>query len=121
LLLAYQSAFLALGQIWNNKFRSFLTTIGIVIGVTSVTAVVARDGIAAPFASSPSPDWVRDSVHIAPLPAAKAKAVAPIDPTAGRVLASGLSIRIRDRATGSQMNDPAVPPIAPHRPAQCYR
>jgi adenine deaminase len=31
--------------------------------------VVAQDGIAAPFASSPSPDWVRDSVRIAPLPA----------------------------------------------------
>jgi putative ABC transport system permease protein len=41
LLLIYQSAFLALGQIWSNKVRSVLTTIGIVIGVTSVTAVIA--------------------------------------------------------------------------------
>ncbi|MBX3372521.1 MAG: ABC transporter permease [Phycisphaeraceae bacterium] len=32
---------LALGQIWANKLRSMLTTIGIVIGVASVTAVVA--------------------------------------------------------------------------------
>jgi putative ABC transport system permease protein len=41
LLLAYQSAFLALSQIWANKVRSILTTIGIVIGVASVTAVIA--------------------------------------------------------------------------------
>ncbi|HEY7117973.1 MAG TPA: ABC transporter permease [Tepidisphaeraceae bacterium] len=41
LLLIYQSAFLALGQIWANKVRSILTTIGIVIGVASVTAVIA--------------------------------------------------------------------------------
>ena len=31
--LAWQSAFLALGQIWANKVRAILTTIGIVIGV----------------------------------------------------------------------------------------
>jgi putative ABC transport system permease protein len=41
LLIMYQSAFLALGQIWANKVRSMLTTIGIVIGVASVTAVIA--------------------------------------------------------------------------------
>jgi len=41
LLIVYQSAFLALGQIWANKVRSILTTIGIVIGVASVTAVIA--------------------------------------------------------------------------------
>jgi putative ABC transport system permease protein len=40
-LIVYQSAFLALSQIWNNKVRSTLTTIGIVIGVASVTAVIA--------------------------------------------------------------------------------
>ena len=39
--LILQSAFLALGQIWANKTRSVLTTIGIVIGVASVTAVIA--------------------------------------------------------------------------------
>lgn len=39
--LMYQSAYLALGQIWANKTRSILTTIGIVIGVASVTAVIA--------------------------------------------------------------------------------
>ncbi|MBN2139180.1 MAG: ABC transporter permease [Sedimentisphaerales bacterium] len=39
--LFYQSVYLALGQIWANKTRSFLTTIGIVIGVASVTAVIA--------------------------------------------------------------------------------
>jgi len=39
--LIVRSAFLALGQIWANKGRSILTTIGIVIGVASVTAVIA--------------------------------------------------------------------------------
>jgi len=39
--LVYQSAYLAIGQIWANKTRSILTTIGIVIGVASVTAVIA--------------------------------------------------------------------------------
>lgn len=39
--LVYQSVYLALGQIWANKTRSVLTTIGIVIGVASVTAVIA--------------------------------------------------------------------------------
>ena len=39
--LILQSAFLAIGQIWANKTRSILTTIGIVIGVASVTAVIA--------------------------------------------------------------------------------
>ncbi len=41
LILLYQSIFLALSQIWANKMRSVLTTIGIVIGVASVTTVVA--------------------------------------------------------------------------------
>jgi len=41
LRLFYQSVYLALGQIWINKTRSILTTIGIVIGVASVTAVIA--------------------------------------------------------------------------------
>src|SRR5439155_18663352 len=40
-ILIYQSAFLALGQIWANKVRSTLTTIGIVIGIASVSAVIA--------------------------------------------------------------------------------
>lgn len=39
--LLYQSTYLALSQIWANKMRSLLTTIGIVIGVASVTAVIA--------------------------------------------------------------------------------
>ncbi|HZL36339.1 MAG TPA: ABC transporter permease [Tepidisphaeraceae bacterium] len=41
LVLIYQSVFLALGQVWSNKVRSMLTTVGIVIGVASVTAVIA--------------------------------------------------------------------------------
>jgi putative ABC transport system permease protein len=39
--LVYQSVYLAIGQIWANKTRSILTTIGIVIGVASVIAVIA--------------------------------------------------------------------------------
>ncbi|MBN1505504.1 MAG: ABC transporter permease, partial [Sedimentisphaerales bacterium] len=39
--LLYQSVYLALGQIWVNKTRSVLTTLGIIIGVASVTAVIA--------------------------------------------------------------------------------
>jgi putative ABC transport system permease protein len=39
--LLWQSAFLAIGQIWANKLRAALTTVGIVIGVASVTAVIA--------------------------------------------------------------------------------
>ena len=41
LRLFYQSVYLAMGQIWANKMRSSLTCIGIVIGVASVTAVIA--------------------------------------------------------------------------------
>jgi len=41
LSLVVQSIGLALGQIWANKVRSILTTLGIIIGVASVTAVVA--------------------------------------------------------------------------------
>jgi putative ABC transport system permease protein len=41
LVIAYQSAFLALSQIWANKLRSILTTFGIIIGVAAVTAVIA--------------------------------------------------------------------------------
>lgn len=41
LRLLIQSVWLALGQIWANKTRSGLTTIGIIIGVASATAVIA--------------------------------------------------------------------------------
>ena len=41
LRLLLQSILLAMGQIWANKTRSALTTIGLVIGVASVTAVIA--------------------------------------------------------------------------------
>jgi putative ABC transport system permease protein len=41
IVLIYQSIFLALGQVWANKVRSILTTVGIIIGVASVTAVIA--------------------------------------------------------------------------------
>ena len=41
LRLMSQSVLLALGQIWANKIRAVLTTLGIIIGVASVTAVIA--------------------------------------------------------------------------------
>jgi len=41
LRLLIQGVYLALSQIWANKARSVLTTIGIIIGVASVTAVIA--------------------------------------------------------------------------------
>jgi len=41
MLLIYRSTLLALGQIWANKMRSILTALGIIIGVASVTAVIA--------------------------------------------------------------------------------
>ena len=41
LILLYQSAILALAQVWTNKLRSLLTTLGIVIGVTSVSTIIA--------------------------------------------------------------------------------
>ncbi len=41
LRLITQSALLALNQIWVNKTRSILTTLGIIIGVSSVSAVIA--------------------------------------------------------------------------------
>ncbi|MHC4551633.1 MAG: ABC transporter permease [Planctomycetota bacterium] len=44
--LVIQSALLALNQIWVNKTRSLLTTLGIIIGVASVSAVIAAmDGM----------------------------------------------------------------------------
>ncbi len=39
--LLYQTVVLALGQIWANKFRAVLTTLGIIIGVAAVVTVVA--------------------------------------------------------------------------------
>src|SRR5829696_1552799 len=40
-LLLYQSIVLALSQIWANKIRGILTTLGILIGVAAVSAVIA--------------------------------------------------------------------------------
>lgn len=39
--LAFQGLLLALAQVWVNKMRSLLTMLGIIIGVASVTAVIA--------------------------------------------------------------------------------
>src|SRR5512132_973661 len=40
-MLVYQSISLALSQIWANKIRGILTTLGILIGVAAVSAVIA--------------------------------------------------------------------------------
>ncbi len=44
LRLVVQTVFLALGQIWANKTRAMLTSLGIIIGVGAVIAVVAGIG-----------------------------------------------------------------------------
>src|SRR3569832_1319768 len=41
LMLVYQSIVLALSQIWANKVRGILTTLGILIGVAALSAVIA--------------------------------------------------------------------------------
>ncbi|MBL8762333.1 MAG: ABC transporter permease [Phycisphaerae bacterium] len=42
----FQTVFLAIGQIWANKVRAMLTTLGIIIGVAAVISVVAAtDGL----------------------------------------------------------------------------
>lgn len=56
LVLFYQSVFLAMSQIWANKLRSILTTVGIIIGVASVTCVIAaltglKDNVLSEFES----------------------------------------------------------------------
>src|SRR5688500_18887770 len=42
--LLYQSIVLALGHVWSNKLRAVLTTLGIVIGVSSIATVIALIG-----------------------------------------------------------------------------
>ncbi len=37
--LLFQTVFLALGQIWANKFRALLTTLGVIIGVAAIIAI----------------------------------------------------------------------------------
>jgi putative ABC transport system permease protein len=39
LRLLFQTVFLALSQIWANKFRAILTTLGVIIGVASIIAI----------------------------------------------------------------------------------
>ena len=39
--LMFQTVVLALGQIWSNKVRALLTTLGIIVGVASILAVIA--------------------------------------------------------------------------------
>ncbi len=41
LRLVWQTVFLAIGQVWSNKIRAFLTALGIIIGVLGVTVVAA--------------------------------------------------------------------------------
>ena len=53
-MLLYQSIALALAQIWANKVRGILTTLGILIGVAAISAVIAliagmRDRVLAEF------------------------------------------------------------------------
>ena len=50
-----QAIFLALGQIWVNKTRAFLTALGIIIGVAAITSVIA--------ALSGLKTWILDEVN----------------------------------------------------------
>jgi len=44
--LLFQTVFLAMGQIWSNKVRAMLTTLGIIIGVAAVISIAgAGDGM----------------------------------------------------------------------------
>ncbi|MGB7159982.1 MAG: ABC transporter permease [Tepidisphaeraceae bacterium] len=74
LLLLYQSIVLALSQIWANKIRGILTTLGILIGVAAVAAVIAlidgmRQRVVAEFEAFGtnklfiSPRWRQSDVH----------------------------------------------------------
>ncbi len=45
----FQTVFLALGQIWANKVRAILTTLGIIIGVAAVVWVVAATTVMKEF------------------------------------------------------------------------
>ncbi len=47
--LLFQTVFLALSQIWSNKGRAFLTTLGIIIGVAAVILTVAATQILKQF------------------------------------------------------------------------
>lgn len=47
--LLFQTVFLALGQIWANKVRAILTTLGIIIGVAAVVWVVAATTVMKDF------------------------------------------------------------------------
>jgi len=40
-LVVYQSIILAFTQIWANKIRGILTTLGILIGIAAISAVIA--------------------------------------------------------------------------------
>src|SRR3982750_3384328 len=37
----FEAAFIAIGAIWSNKLRSFLTVLGNIVAVTSIIAVVS--------------------------------------------------------------------------------
>jgi putative ABC transport system permease protein len=65
--LVYQSVYLAVGQIWANKTRSFLTTVGITIGVASVVAVIAAlTGLKAKILSQVE-TFGSDSINVQPM------------------------------------------------------
>lgn len=64
----YQSIHLALAQIWANKMRSILTMLGIIIGVASVTAVMAvLSGLKAKVASQMQSGFGTNRIFIHPM------------------------------------------------------
>ncbi len=61
-----QSILLALAQIWVNKGRSFLTSLGIIIGVASVTSVIAAVNGLQTFVLDQFADFGANKVYVFP-------------------------------------------------------
>jgi putative ABC transport system permease protein len=61
-----QSILLALSQIWVNKGRSFLTSLGIIIGVASVTTVIAATNGLQTYVLDQFADFGANKVYVFP-------------------------------------------------------
>lgn len=63
----YQTVYLAVEQIWANRMRSALTMLGIIIGVASVTAIIAAlSGFRAKILSQVQGDFGTNRIFLSP-------------------------------------------------------
>jgi len=63
----YQTVYLAVEQIWANRMRSVLTMLGIIIGVASVTAIIAAlSGFRAKILSQVEGDFGTNRIFVSP-------------------------------------------------------